>query len=442
MLGLLAALTLPRVISAQSSARPIVVATINGPINPATDDYLRTTLARAEKENAALFVLRLNTPGGLLTSMQKMVEALLEAPVPTVVYVTPAGAGATSAGVFVTLAANVAAMAPGTTIGAAHPVLGGGTDVKGDMGAKIENFTASLIRAIAEQRGRNVKWAEQAVRESVSITDRQAVEEKVVDLVASDLDKLLADIEGRTVTVTGRPVTLRELKKLPLHYVDMNFRQSVVNVLSDPNVAILLGLGAMLGLGIEFYHPGAVFPGVAGAICLVLSLTAAQVLPISIGGLVLLLLSAVFFVVELFMPTFGIWGSAGIVCLVLGSIYFIDSDMVWSESGFAVNKTLVGSIAALVGSVLALVCYLAVKSQRSRVTTGKEGLLGKRATVKVDFVESPAGVLEGKVEVMGEIWKARAAAGGMPPKKGQKLEVVELQEGLTLVVKELPAQNE
>ncbi len=424
------------VVQAQSSGG-IVVIRINGPINPAADDYLRSSLQKAKEQNAQLFVLELNTPGGLLTSMQTMVESLLDSPIPTVVYVSPSGAGAISAGVFITMAGNFAVMAPGTNIGAAHPVLSGGEDVKGHMGEKVENFAVSLIKAIAEQRGRNVAWAEQAVRESVAITDREALQEKVIDFVASDLDRVLEQIEGKTVTVKGASITLKDLQHAPRRHIEMNLKQKVVNILSDPNIAILLGLGAMLGIGIELYHPGAILPGVVGVVCLILSLTAGQVLPISQGGLALLLLGATFFVVELFIPSFGIWGAAGIICLVLGSIYFIDTDQVWSASGFAVDKLMVGTVAACVGSLLMVVCYLALKSSTRKVSTGQEGLIGKVAKAHNDFTPGKQdGWFEGRVFVMGEIWRARmkqSGAGETPPMVDEKLEIL-IVDGLTLEV--------
>ncbi|HQH27316.1 MAG TPA: nodulation protein NfeD [Oligoflexia bacterium] len=414
-------------------ARPVVTVTIDGPINPAADDYLKTSLAYAAQRNARLFVLQLNTPGGLLTSMQKMVESLLEAKVPTVVYVSPRGGSATSAGVFVTLAANFAVMAPGTTIGAAHPVMGTGGDVEGKMGEKVENFTVSLIKAIAEQRGRNAAWAEKAVRESVSVTDRQALDEKIIDFIASDVDDLLRQLEERQVKIGDEEKRLAGLAGAPRESVPMSFKQRVVNVLSDPNVAILLGLGAMLGLGIELYHPGAIFPGIFGAICLVLSLTAAQVLPISLGGVALLVLSVVFFTVELFMPSFGIWGASGIVCLILGAIYFVDTELVWSVDGFSVDKGLIGSVAGIVGALLLAVIYLAISATQRKVTTGQEGMAGKAGTVKVGFTpDASGGQSRGKVEVNGEIWKARCVSG--TPQAGERIRVVAAEEGLQLLV--------
>ncbi len=412
---------------------PIVEATIDGTINPATDDYLRSAIKEAHRRGARLFILRLNTPGGLLNSMQTMVATILEAPIPTVVYVSPAGGGAISAGVFITLAGNVAAMAPGTTIGAAHPVLGGGGEIKGDMRAKVENFTVSLMKAIAEQRGRNVAWAEKAVRESVAITDKEAVTEGVVDLVASDIPKLLAELEGRTVTVSGKPVTVEGLSAAPIEKVEMSLKQIVVNILADPNIAVLLGLGAMLGIGIELYHPGGVIPGVVGAICLVLSLVAGQILPINYGGLALLLLSGAFFAVEMFLPAFGVWGAAGIICLVLGSLYVVDTDAVWAVEGLQVDTWFIGSIAAIVGLLLSVVCYLALKSRGQAARTGARGMIGQIAVAKSDFSEKDA-AFYGSVEAMGERWRAVTESVTTAPKAGERFRVKEVREKMTLLV--------
>lgn len=431
----------PAPVSTPVHTGPVVTMTINGPITPATDDYLRTTLERAAAKNARLVVISLNTPGGLLNSMQTMVERMLTSSVPIAVFVTPSGGSATSAGVFITLAAHVAVMSPGTTIGAAHPVTGTGQDVSGDMRAKVENFAVSLITAISEVRGRNVKWAEQAVRESVSVTDREAVELKIVDFTASDLNKLLAEAEGRTVTVNGVPVTLRGLADAPRESAEMTFRQKLVNILADPNIAILLGLGAMLGIGLELYHPGGFLPGVVGVICLVLSLTSAQVLPINYGGLALLILGAVFFVAELLAPSFGLWGVAGMICLVLGSIYFVDTDMVWSADGFSVNRMLVGSLAAVTGAILLGVGYLVVRTAARQPATGREGIINQSGVVKTPFEPTgPGGSWIGRVQVKGELWHAEADGNRRDLRPGDHVVVTGTGEGLVLTVRALDEQ--
>ncbi|MCC6953796.1 MAG: nodulation protein NfeD, partial [Deltaproteobacteria bacterium] len=389
----------------QPRTGPILIGDIDGPINPATDDYLKTLLRTAEERNARLVIVRLNTPGGLVASMQTMVQSLLDSPVPTAIFVTPAGASATSAGVFITMAGNFAVMAPGTTIGAAHPVVGSGQDIQGDMRAKVENFAVSLIKAIAEQRNRNVAWAEKAVRESVSITDRDAQADKVIDFIAADMESLIAQVDGKTVTVKGVPQTLVNLQSTPREVVEMSFKQKVINVLSDPNVGILLGLGAMLGIGIELYHPGAILPGVVGVICLVLSLGSAQVLPINQTGVILLVLSFACFGLELMVPSFGVWGGAGVVCLVLGSIYLIDQDQVFGFGHYDVDRLLIGTIATAVGLVLLSISFVALRTQRSKVVTGKEGLIGLRGVVKTPFRVSPGEDSSvGKVFVRGELW--------------------------------------
>lgn len=411
---------------------PIVVATINGTINPAADDYLKSSLQQAVNSNASLYVLELNTPGGVLTSMQTMVESLLQSPIPTVVYVTPSGGGAISAGVFVTMAAHVAVMTPGTTIGAAHPVSGGGQDVEGDMRAKVENFSATLAKAIAEQRQRNVEWAEKAVRESVAITDSEAVKEKVVDFTAKDFAELLGKLEGRKVTVPSGEITLTGLSALAVQRVQMTFRQQVVDFLSDPNIAILLGMAAMLGLGIEFYHPGGVIPGVVGAVCLILSLTAGQVIPINQGGALLLTLGAVFMIVEVAVPSFGIWGIAGAVCLTLGAVYFVDNTFIWSAEGFEVNTPLVTSGAIFSGIIFVFLGTYILSVRRRQVTTGLEGLMGQVAEARTAFIcEEFEKGYTGKVNIRGEIWWARCLD---PVVQSEQVRVTGIETGSRLVV--------
>ncbi|MCB0343912.1 MAG: nodulation protein NfeD [Bdellovibrionales bacterium] len=420
----------------QSDLGTVMIANVDGPISPATDDYLRMAIENAEKARARLLVVKLNTPGGLLTSMQSMVENILQSKVPVMVYVSPSGGGAISAGVFITLAGHLAVMAPGTTIGAAHPVTGSGQDVGGDMREKLENFAVSLIKAISEQRGRNVRWAEQAVRESVAITDREALDENVIDYIASDLSRALADAEGRTITVNGNPVTLKDLREAPQREIEMTLRQQVVAVLSDPNIAVLLGLGAMVGIAIELFHPGVILPGVVGVICLILSLTAAQVLPINFGGLALLLLGGAFFVVEMMVPSFGIWGAAGIICFVLGSIYFVDTDMIWGAEGFTVDRLMVGSIAAVAGMLVLAVVYLVVKTGKRKVEIGTAGLVGQLGSVRTEFEANAAGnFAKGKVHVFGELWNARISLENFAlPKIGDTVRVQQVGEGMVLTV--------
>lgn len=415
---------------------PVVVVTIDGTINPATDDYLKTSMAQAQADNARLMVVRLNTPGGLLNSMQSMVAILLQAPVPTVVYVYPSGGSATSAGVFITMAGHFAVMAPSTTIGAAHPVQGSGDSVQGDLRAKIENFAASFARSVAEGRGRNAQWAEKAVRESVSITDREALENKVIDFIAADLDRLLAELEGKQVNISGRLVTLSGLTTAPRVVLEMNLKQKVVNVLADPNIAIVLGLAAMLGIVMELYHPGVALPGIIGIICLVLSLTASQVIPINYGGLGLLILGVVFILVELFVPSFGVWGIAGGISFVIGAIYVVDSEKVWSSSGFAVSGLLIGACVLLVSGLVFGMSWVVAKSRAVKISTGSEGMVGLVGVVKEAVVSKQGRPPLGKVMVAGELWKAASKGESSSFPVGTKVKIIAVREGMVLEVEQ------
>src|SRR5215471_15958094 len=270
---------------------------IDGTINPAVDDFIRESIGRAKSNGARALIIQLDTPGGLLSSTRTIVKEMLGSPVPVMVYVAPSGAGAGSAGVFITMAAHVASMAPGTNIGAAHPVAGGGQEVKGVMGEKIENFTASFSEAIAQKRGRNAEWAIQAVRRSVSIAEKEALAKNVVDIVAKDVDDLLAQADGKKVEVDGHEQTLA-LKGARVERFEMGLKQKIINALSDPNIAYLLLMAGILGLYMEFSHPGVVFPGVAGAIALLLALTSFQLIPINYAGLALMVLGVALLVGE------------------------------------------------------------------------------------------------------------------------------------------------
>lgn len=414
---------------------PIIELVIHGSINPVSADYIQKGLEYAKEKNSRALLLRLNTPGGLLPSMQQIVEEFLDSPVPVIVYVSPSGGGAISAGVFITLAGHVAAMAPGTTIGAAHPVQAGGQDMGDDMRGKVENFAASMVKAIAEQRGRNVEWAEKAVRESVALTDTEALKQGVIDLVSPTVESLLESIEGRVCKVPYGQITLKDLKNHPIELYEMSFQQKIINTISDPNIAALLGLGAAGGILAEFYNPGLIVPGLVGVICLILTLVAVQVIPINAGGIVLLVLGTVLMMAELFIPSFGILGIAGVICLVLGSIYAVDTSMVWAVDGFSFDRLLVGGVAAGFGAFLLLILYLAVNAKSRRVTTGEEGMIGMKATVSRAFVkkEEGSGILSGKAKLMGEIWNADLIEGDLPLAVGESVKVVEV-EGLRLKV--------
>ncbi len=404
----------------QQDARPAVVhrAHVHSAITPATVDYLRGAIADAHAAGAAALVIVLDTPGGLLESTKLIVQDLLEAPLPVLVYVAPGGASATSAGVFVTMAAHIAAMAPGTSIGAAHPVGSQGQDIDGEMGKKVENFTAAFGTAIAERRGRNVKWAEKAVRESVTATESEAVANHIVDFVAADLAELLRKAGGREVEVAGHKRTLDfaaaidAAGEVRVVEVETTLRQRVVGFVSDPNIAYLLMMGAMLGIYVEMSNPGLVLPGVAGAICLLLALLAASVLPINSTGALLLAVGMAFIVAEAFLPSFGALGVGGIIALALGSLFLYTP-----ESALAVDRRLIAGAVGSVAAVGAIILGILVTDRRRRPSAGGEGMIGEIGVALIDLDPS------GTIKVRGEIWNATSSVGVAA---GERVRIVKL----------------
>lgn len=371
---------------------------LRGAISPAALDFIREGIARAHGHGAAALVLELDTPGGLLASTRSIVQDLLAAPVPVIVYVAPSGSGAASAGVFIVMAANVAAMAHGTNIGASTPVEGSGGDIPGEMGRKVKSFTASFAKAIAEQRGRNVKWAVRAVRQAVSATDREALELGVIDIVATDVADLLAQANGRQVSVGGQ---MRELDLADARVVEieMNLKQRVLSFLADPNVGYVFMLAGLLGLYLELSHPGTLLPGVTGAICLLIALASFQILPINVTGVALVLLGVAMLVAELFLPSFGIIGVGGLVAFVLGSLFLFDP----AETGLAIDRRLIASAAAAVGLVMLFLATMVARAMRRPPTTGPEGLIGAIGEARSRLEP------RGTVFVHGELWRAEAS---------------------------------
>jgi membrane-bound serine protease (ClpP class) len=421
--ALLAALVLS---TATPALARVNLISIDGSINPAVDDFIRESIATTRDDGAEALVIQLDTPGGLLTSTRSIVKELLGAPVPILVYVAPAGAGATSAGVFVTMAAHVAAMAPGTTIGAAHPVGAGGGDVAGDLREKIENFTVSFVQSIAERRGRNVEWAAKAVRESVAITEHEALALHVIDVVAPDLRSLLAQAAGREVQVAGGTVRLALGAETEVTPLRMRLKQRVLDLVADPNVAYLLFMAGLLGLYFELSSPGVVFPGVVGVICLLLALAAFQVLPINSTGVLLLLFAGGLMVAEAYVPSFGILGVGGIVAFVLGSLLLFDTP----DSTIAVDRGIIAAAALTVGSFMLVVGYLVVRGQRRPAATGAEALVGTIAVVRERRERG------GRVFVHGEHWDALS---DQPLEVGEPVEVVAVEPGLRLRVRRVAA---
>ena len=409
-----------------ASAPHVDLIVIDGSINPAVDDFIRESIGRAKSNGARALIIQLDTPGGLLSSTRTIVKEILGAPVPVMVYVAPSGAGAGSAGVFITLSAHIAAMAPGTNIGAAHPVAGGGQEVKGVMGEKIENFVASFSETIARQRGRNAEWAIQAVRKSVSITEKEALKQNVIDIVAKDINDLLKQAEGRKVDVDGRLQTL-SLKDVEVIRHEMNLKDRVINIIADPNIAYLLLMAGILGLYMEFSHPGVIFPGVAGAICLILALISLQLLAFNHAGLVLILLGIALLIGEAFVPSFGVLGIGGVISLALGSFLLFDTE----DSGVGVDRSIIFAAVATLASFVLAISYLVYRSQKSRPTLGFDGMLGEIGDVRAKL--NPAG----KVFVRGELWNAEADG---EIDMGEKVEIVGHQ-GLNLKVRRLSGQS-
>ena len=394
----------------------VIILDVDGPINPGTASYLSRGIEEAEKSDAALAIVLLDTPGGLASSMRTMVKAILNSRVPVVVYVAPRGAGAASAGVMVTVAAHVAAMAPGTNIGAAHPVGAGGKDIDKTMSEKVVNDMVSYTRGIAHEKGRNEDWVEKAIRESVSITAEEAVENHVVDLVATDVEELLRLIDGREVVLKQGKVTLKT-KDLNKRYYQPGFRDKILKVIADPNIAYILMMIGLAGLYFELSHPGAIFPGVIGAISLILAFYSFQTLPVNYAGLLLIALAIILFIIEVKVASYGLLSIGGVISLTLGSIMLFDD--------LRVSLELMAPTILLIGGFFVIVSALAFRAYRSKPKVGMEGLMGEIGLVKERI--DP----EGLIFVHGEYWHARASERIEP---GERVEV-EAADGLILKVK-------
>ncbi len=380
----------------------ILVLKISGPINPVVAEYVSQGIRDANRDGAPLVVLQMDTPGGLDTSMRIIIKEIQSSLVPVATFVAPGGSRAASAGAFISIASHIAAMSPGTNIGAAHPVnmLGGGQDGKNKDGKnvmqdKIENDAAAYIRSLAELRGRNAFWAEMAVRKSVSISETEAMKLNVIDLVAVDLDALLLALEDREVAM-GKNKIILKLEGKERDFQEMNKRQKFLDIISSPNIAYMLLMVGMLGLYLELSNPGLILPGVIGGVSLILALYAMQALPINYAGLLLILLGAVLLIAELNVPSFGLLSSGAAICILLGSIFLMDTDDPALQISRAILYPTVGAI--LLASFG--IAYLASKIRTLRPVSGAEALLGASAVVKTEL--NP----EGSVFLHGEIWNA------------------------------------
>lgn len=400
---------------------PVVVMRMEGVIAPPNVEYFSRTLRIARERGAQLLVVELDTPGGLMSSMEEIVKGILASDIPVAVYVSPSGAKAGSAGVFITVAAHVAAMAPGTSIGAAHPVSSTGEDIPGTMEKKVVNYAASYIRSIAEQRGRNADWAELAVRESAAISEKQALEKRVIDLVVPDLNTLLRQIDGRTVKLPQRAVVLKT-RDAPVQRSEMVLRERLLHVLVNPNVLAVLGILALYGLIAEIQNPGAILPGVIGAISLLLMLYGFSVLPISWAGIALLVLAIILFIADAFAPSHGVLTLGGAISMLLGLLMLFESPDPALRVSWVVALTLTG----LTSLFFAFIVAAGVRAQRARRVTGMEAMAGAVAVARTDIAP------RGKIFYDGAYWNAVTA--GESIKAGERV-VIERMEGLTAVVR-------
>jgi len=401
------------------SSGHINVYPVEGVINPVIVEFMEVSIAQSIDEGAAAVVFQLDTPGGLVSSTRLIVKSLLNADLPVVVYVSPSGSQAASAGTFITMAGHVAAMAPGTNIGAAHPVSGEGKDIEGDMRQKAENDLAAFARSIADKRHRNVDWAEKAVRESVSITETEALEKKVIDIIAEDVPDLLAQLDGRNVSVAGDEVTLHTAQAA-IRYLQMTWRQQVLAVVSHPQIALMLLSIGSLGLLIELYNPGLIFPGVIGAISVLLAFYSLQTLPVNYAGLGLIGLAFILFILESQIPSFGMLTVGGLVSMFLGALMLIDSP----EDYLRIPLTTILIVVGTTGGLMALIVGAAARSFNRQPATGQEGMIGATGVVKKRI--DPTGT----IALRGTLWTAQSDA----PIDVDATVRVEAVEGLKLTV--------
>ena len=440
--------------SSFSQGKPVYVITLSDEIiNPVTAEYIEKSIEKAKQDGAECLIIELDTPGGLLTSTRTIVKSIMNSEVPIVVYVYPSGARAGSAGVFITLAGNVAAMAPSTNIGAAHPVeleekrsssesieeiLGKIFGKKEETGKKKEkppatpmeekilNDTKAWVQTIAAHRGRNEKWALAAVQESVSVTEEQAKSEGVIDLVASNLDDLLTKIDGRTIDMPQGKITLHT-KGVPVIEMPMNFRLHALSVLAHPNIAYILLMLGFYGLLFEFTHAGAMFPGIAGTICIILAFFGLQVLPTNYAGIALIVMGIILFIAEVKIASYGLLTIGGLISLFLGSLILFASPYEFMRASLPVILSFV--IATLVVAVF--LTTIAVKSQRRKIKTGMEGLIGGIAEVKHWDGK------KGKVFIHGELWEAESDG---ELQEGKKAEIIAFK-GMKLIVKSMNRES-
>lgn len=421
VIGLGIGITLgPAVLSPSvAEAGEIVVATYEGVINPVAAEYLHDALASAQSTSAQAVILKLDTPGGLDTSMRLIIKDITSSPIPVIVFVSPSGGRAASAGVFITMAAHAAAMSPGTNIGAAHPVAMGGGEMDSTMKEKVENDAVAYIKSIAEQRGRNASWAEDAVRKSVSVTEQEALKLKIIDLVAEDVSDLLKQLHGRKVVLSSGPLRLTTegayLREFP-----MGLRLELLKALSDPNIAYLLMTIGTIGILAELYNPGAILPGIVGTISLILAFYSLQSLPVDYAGVLLLIFGIVFFILEATVTSYGLLAIGGVTSMILGSLMLIKSDAEFLQISLAVIIPVVITTAAL----SLFIVGMGVRALRRAPQTGAEAMVGSVGVAKTALQP------DGTLTIHGELWDA---VSDQPIEEGASATVLRV-EGLTLYV--------
>lgn len=398
----------------------IYIVEFSGAISPGTADFLKSGIKKASDDNVACIIIVFDTPGGLAESMRDIVKAIFASQVPVVIYVAPGGARAASAGVMITMAADIAAMAPGTNIGAAHPVGAGGKEIDKTMSEKVTNDMVAHAKSIARKRGRNAQWVERAVRKSVSVTETEALKENIIDIVAKDLDDLIRQINGRKVQDKG----VLDLDDVKTTILKETIRNKILKTISDPNIAYILLMIGLAGLYFELSHPGVVLPGVIGGIALILAFFAFQMIPVNYAGILLIILALIFFIMEMKILSYGLLSIAGIISLLLGSLMLFDRSNPEMQLSLGV---LIPTI-VLVSSFFVTVAALVYKSQLLKPLTGANGLVGEIGIVKKDLM--PAG----KVFVHGELWNATSKV-SIP--EGAKVRVVDV---VNLVLEVEPAE--